>query len=57
MTKVLLSLVLIAFFILAFYWVLSNFIPGFGFYAWPIAILLGAVLGFYVYTLIDNRIG
>lgn len=55
MTKLLINLVIMALIFLVLYWVFSTFMPTFGVYSIPISILISVTLGFYIYTLIDNR--
>ncbi|SDK36268.1 hypothetical protein [Lacicoccus qingdaonensis] len=56
MTKTLLVLILMAVlvFVLNFVFGMIPMIAG---YSLPLALFLGISLGFYIYTLIDNRIG
>lgn len=56
MTKTLLVLILMAIlvFVLNFIFGMIPMIAG---YSLPLALFLGITLGFFIYTLIDNRIG
>lgn len=55
MTKLLLNLVIMGIIFIILYWVFSTFFPSLSFYSLPISLLLSVTLGFYIYTLIDNR--
>ncbi|MFD2831502.1 hypothetical protein [Corticicoccus populi] len=57
MTRLLLNLIIMGILVLLLNWVFSTFVPSLGNYSLPISILLGVTAGFYIYTLIDNRIG
>lgn len=55
MTKLLINLVIMAFIFFILYWLLSTLMPSSGILSLPISILISVTLGFYIYTLIDNR--
>jgi hypothetical protein len=55
MTKLLLNLVIMGIIFIILYWVFSTFFPSLNFYSLPISLLISVTLGFYIYTLIDNR--
>lgn len=56
MTKTLLVLILMGVLVLVFNFILGSFSLTAG-YSLPLSILLGVTVGFFLYTLIDNRIG
>lgn len=58
MTRVLISIVLMALCVFGVHWLLENFLPSISTtYAIPISVLIGITLGFFIYIQIDNRIG
>ena len=58
MTRTLVSIVIMALCFLGIHWIVETFLPSIpDTYALPISLLLGISLGFFIYTLIDNRIG
>lgn len=56
MTKTLLVLILMAILVFALNFIFGM-IPLIAGYSLPLALFLGITLGFFIYTLIDNRIG
>ena len=57
MTRVLVSIVIMALCFLGIHWIIETFLPSIpDTYALPISVLLGATIGFFVYIQIDNRI-
>lgn len=58
MTRLLLSLVLMAIAVFGINWIIETFLPSIpDNYALPISVLLGITIGFFIYIQIDNRIG
>lgn len=57
MTKLLLNLVIMGILFIVLNWIAANFLTFPMAYSLPISILLSVTIGFFIYTLIDNRIG
>ena len=58
MTRLLMSLLFMTIAVFGLHWIIETFLPSIpSTYALPIGVLLGIVLGYFIYVQIDNRIG